>query len=440
MVSVMKRYLLYTTACLLSLCGMLTSCDDELSEKEQKNYYVFLQVQDNTKQVLWNPSDYDFEKGNHYYMERYEKAAEALSGGCSSWRNGNFHGRNLDWFMADYGCLIVQMPKGNGVRHASVGLINGSTSVTKAFLKGETLTAEQKATMPCATVDGINDAGVACNINIVPYAPGDKFVGKEGDLSAVCVVRFVLDNADNVDDAIAKLRTRKVRQDLVAVAGDETHYMISDARKTAVVEYVDGEMHVSYYQQTAGGCYSDKGNPAIMTNLYNYALEAYGLGTPEFYDHHPYPMGLERWNTIKDQYASAANDVESNLKIGQSVWYFKNFMADKVLWYSENAIATCYGKTDTGWWYKAGGERHEAADCPSAQKGFWDGFMPAYWQSYEDSYGKMTDPHVEGNDFWETSHTVVYNLQEKKGYLIPFENFYAADRSTLQPIEIALPR
>lgn len=46
---------------------------------------------------------------------------------------------------------------------------------------------------------------------------------------------------------------------------------------------------------------------------------------------------------------------------------------------------------------------------------------------------------VDKNPFWETSHTVIYDLEAKKGYLIPFENYYSKDRNHLDPIEITLP-
>ena len=61
--------------------------------------------------------------------------------------------------------------------------------------------------------------------------------------------------------------------------------------------------------------------------------------------------------------------------------------------------------------------------------------MSGYWAKYAETYGKMEDPHVKGNIYWETSHSVVYDLDEKVGYLWPFENFYSKDG---EPIVIGI--
>lgn len=78
-------------------------------------------------------------------------------------------------------------------------------------------------------VDGINDAGVAININIVPHQPGTKF-NETGDLSSQCVVRYVLDNAGCVEEAITLLGAKTICQSIVKLAGDQTHYMVSQHR------------------------------------------------------------------------------------------------------------------------------------------------------------------------------------------------------------------
>lgn len=416
----------------LAIAASVLAC-----KRPAADYYRFETLQPNTAQVLWNPADFDFEAGNAYYLEHFAEMEQAIATpGCSSWRNGRFHGRNLDWYQADYGCLILQMPKGGKVKHASVALLNASSAVTQQFVADGILSEQDRRMLPCAVVDGINDAGVAININIVPHTPGNAYITDEGDLSSQCVVRYVLDNAGSVDEAISLLAARKIRQSIVELAGDETHYMISDAEGTAVVEFDCGEMTVTRFASTPEGCFSPAGNPAIMTNLYDFCVERYGLNTPEFFEHSPYGMGAERWTTIRDQYSRAALSAEDNLRIAESVWYFKNFMADKTEWISENAVPTAWGHDAEGWFFFDHGTRVACADCPAAQRGFWDAFMPGYWAEYESRYGQLDDPHVKGNTFWETSHTVVYDLREKKGYLCPFENFYSADG---QPIVISIP-
>lgn len=397
--------------------------------------------QPNTAVVVWNPADYDFEKGNDAILTKYGDMEKQIlkenAGACSSWRNGSFHGRNLDWYQADYGCLIIQMPKGNGVKHASVALVNSNTTVTQGFIKAGIISDEMKSVLPCTAVDGINDAGVAININIVPHQPGDKYIGEEGDLSSQCVVRYVLDNAGSVEEAVDLLGKKKVRQSIVIIAGDQTHYMISDKDRTAVVEFVKGVMKVTWFDKKGDGWYSQHSNPAIMTNFYVYEGELNGIGTDAFYNSHPTAMGVERWNTIKEQYSTASANVNANLAIAKSVWYFKNLMADKKLWLSENAVAGVgYGKDADGWYYMSGDTRIPCEDVKAAQQGYWDTAMEAYWAAYDKEYGNKPDPHVKGNGFWETSHTVIYDIENKVGYLYPFENAYSTDGT---PVELRLP-
>lgn len=437
---IMKKIMRFAAISTMAVYAGLTSCNSN-PQVTTTEPYTFVELQKNTVSVLWNPEDFNFEKANTYQMDYYEKAGEKMkeAGACSSWRNGNFHGRNLDWYQANYACMIIQMPKGEGVKHASVSLLNANSKITHEFIEAGVLTEADKMFLPAMVVDGVNDAGVVCNINIVPNIPGKPFIGKEGDLCSQTVVRFVLDNAGSVDEAIELLKAHKIRQSIAALVGDETHYMISDSHKTAVVEFDEGEMVVTYFNETENGQYSENGNPAIMTNLYDFDVEKYGVATPEFYENSPYCMGTERWMTIKEQYANASKSVDENLKIAQSVWYCKGLLIDKQPWISENAIATSYGKDENGWWYKENDVHNPTTDCKTAQQKFFDGFMPNYWKVYEDTYGAMEDPHVKGNKYWETSHTVVYDIAAKKGYLVPFENFYGDKTQSLSPIEFSLP-
>lgn len=441
----MRLNVFLTTIALCALCIGFTSCkhdDDPGHQPVPKGTYQFLKTQEHTAIVNWNPEDYDFKGGNEYYMDYYKKAEEALHGGCSSWRNGSFHGRNLDWNQSNFACLVIRMPKGKGVTHASVSTLNGSKTVTWDFIENGTLTEDQKKYLPCVVVDGINDAGVAVNINIVPHDPQNTYIGNtEGDLSSQCVVRYILDNAGSVQEALDLLDARTIRQSIVGIAGDETHYMISDPKETAVVEFIKREMKVTRYTKQNDGFYSPKGNPAIMTNMYDYAIEKYGFGNEAMFDEFPYGMGVERWGTIREQYASAKKSVEANVLIAKSVWYFDNFMAKKSPWYTENAISAVYGKDAKGWWYKPeGGESDKivrAATHKEAIEDFYKAFMPPYWEIYAEDYGKLPDPHIGKNDYWETSHSVIYDIDKKKGYLYPFENRYVS--SAYPCIELIIP-
>lgn len=415
----------------------LTSCN---TKTDGAKYFEMEPMQENTSCVLWDPEVYDFEAGNEFVKSHFEQLGsnvKGMSSGCTSWRNGQYHGRNLDWYQANYGCLVVKMPKGGKVKHASVGTINSSTVITQDFIKQGVLSDEMRKVLPASTIDGINDAGVAININIVPHQPGDNYIGNEGDLSCACVVRYVLDNAGSVSEAIDLIKARTIGQSIVTLAGDEAHYMISNADSTVVVEFPQGQMQVVYFDKTEQGWYSQNGNPAIMANFYDYAAEQYEVGSDEFYNYHPTAMGVERWKSVKAQYDNAKKDVEANIDIAKSVWYFDNLMIKKTPWYTENAVPNDgYGKDEQGWYYMTQGQRIDVENAQQAMEGYWNANMTNYWQKYEEEYGQVADPHMKGNMYWETSHSVVYDIQNKVGYLCPFENRYSQNG---EPIVITLP-
>lgn len=439
----MKNVFVYVLAVAAALT--IVGCQKENPGSQYKvptKPYEMVKIQKNTSIVLWDSEDYDFETGNAIYTKQFQEHGKTnalkteVGAACSSWRNGRYHGRNLDWRQEDYGCLIIQMPKGSNVKHASVALLNGTSDITQDFISRGEIDTLMRVYLPCAVVDGINDAGVAVNTNIVIHTPGIKYV-KDGNLSNMCVVRYVLDNAGSVDEAISLLRGRKISQDIIELAGDETHYMISDKSSTAVVEFKGEVMNVIRFNQGEDGCLSGNGTPAIMTNLYNFAVEDFGIGTDNFFNNHVLALGVERWKTIQDQYPDAANSVEDNFNIAQSVWCCKGLLKDKKTWYTELADQFGYGKDEKGWYYKKDGVRIACDGWLSAQKGFWDYFIGGYWKRYEDNYGNKPDPHIKGNTYWETSHSVIYDLESKKGYLYPFENFYSNDG---KPIVICLPK
>lgn len=428
----MKKILIFAFIAMATVC-----CKKNVTP----DYYQMVPIQDNTALAVWNPDEFDFETGNQEILAKYgaleERKIKESAGACTSWRSHDFHGRNLDWYQANYGCLIIQMPKGKNVKHANVALANSNTTITQDFIKaGGKVAEELRNIIATSVVDGINDAGVVININIVPYQPGDKYIGAEGDLCSQSVARYVLDNAGSVEEAIELLRGKKVRQSIVALAGDQTHYMISDPSETAVVEWNNGEMTVTTYSKQENGWFSANGNPAIMTNFFDFAGEIHPVGSEEFYNLHPTAMGVERWFSVKEQLPTAENTVEANFAIGQSVWYFKGLMTDKKPWYTDNAVAgTGYGKDEKGWYYVIDGKRVDVKNSTEAMQGYWANNMESYWATYEKEFGVMDDPHVASNKYWETSHTVVYDINNKVGYLYPFENAY---NKTGEPIELTI--
>ena len=170
--------------------------------------------------------------------------------GCSGVQNGKYRGRNYDWYYGNSDLCVVKAPKTAKRDHASVGLCdcsfiahdeNGKYNISK-------INYEQ---LPFTMVDGINDAGVCIQVNVIPY--GEIFTkenhefyhtpDKTDDLiDGHRVVRYILDFADSVDHAIQLLDEK----DVYPAMGEkeEFHWMISGPTsktdptiKTVVIEF-----------------------------------------------------------------------------------------------------------------------------------------------------------------------------------------------------------
>lgn len=140
------------------------------------------------------------------------------------------------------------------------------------FSQGK-LSADDYDYIPAVMVDGINEHGVVINVNVLNCNDYDETgvcaptVGTNPGaprLSSSLVVRYILDKATSVDHAIELLSARDIfvpSQELHY----EVHFMISDPKKTVVVEFWNNKMVVT--------------EKKIMTNFYvSHPDSAFGIG------------------------------------------------------------------------------------------------------------------------------------------------------------------
>ncbi|MBQ0100388.1 MAG: linear amide C-N hydrolase, partial [Lachnospiraceae bacterium] len=179
---------------------------------------------------------------------------------CTSCRTGDLIGRNFDWAYDDVDEYIIRVPadKATG-RHASLGV--GSAFFPPFFQQ----IIGMEDILPVLTMDGINDAGVAINVNVVmsdTFGSGDTVGTRAGEpfgenMDNVCagfVVRYILDRADSAEHAVELLKNANI----YSVLGQEFHWMISDAKATYIVETVRNEILVL----------KSKGKEAAMSNFH----------------------------------------------------------------------------------------------------------------------------------------------------------------------------
>jgi predicted choloylglycine hydrolase len=144
-------------------------------------------------------------------------------------------GRNFDWQHKSSLLLFTEPPEG----YASVSMVDlyylgleGMQEIpwSKRFI----LLAS-----PYATIDGMNECGVAIAQNMVPRRNTPKDPNKPTLLNSQ-IIRLVLDHAADVDEALTLIQKYNVDFANVCV-----HFHIADASgKSAIVEYVDGGISI----------------------------------------------------------------------------------------------------------------------------------------------------------------------------------------------------
>lgn len=204
---------------------------------------------------------------------------------CSAVRNGNYYGRNLDFFVSEASEFVVHTPAKDG-RHACVG-VSRLLHMTDAEIEAG-LTAEQLAILPWGMFDGINDEGLYCNMNVVPSSdagiPHTSPNPGMPDINCIFLVRALLDNCANVDEAIEYVNNHNVIG--MDRGGFDLHFMIGDPEKTVVLEYVDNKAVFVEHN--------------IMTNFYVSRL-------PELT---PHADGIERYDILMQNYAEGGESMQ----------------------------------------------------------------------------------------------------------------------------------
>jgi len=330
-----------------------------------------------------------------YYIEYKDytvdlKTGEDVKSGfaCSSVRNGNFYGRNLDLDYADVPEFVVKVAAKEG-RYASIGLAANFTVKSKDV---GSISEAQLLALPNLTFDGINENGVAMNANVVPAVDLDFATllstnyGKER-IHVIAVVRYVLDHAKSAAHAVELLKN----MDIYGGYGSwGLHWMLADEKETYIIECIDGELVAR----------NDTDN--IMTNFYiNYASysnyskytarkgqTAAGKTYEGFPILTPHACGLERYALLKKHYAEGGKSVEGMSHLMERVKYSQAYEAStEPFWYTEFTEGNL-----------------TIANAPMDFK--------AVIQSSIDTY-KLHDRNIHPNNFWHTWHTAVYDLANR---------------------------
>lgn len=354
-------------------------------------------------------TDYLFETTMDDYEQNYGAACDFFTrynpklGGCSSVQNGKIRGRNYDWTFDEEPEFVIHVPANDKGRHASMG-VAATTEITAADVEtGKVFDIYD--IIPYFTLDGINDAGLTININVVGYEEMGEYMLKSQDpadwVCPLAVPRILLDNAGSIDEALALME----KMDIFSLGtAEEAHFMISgpqsaddDTFNTVVVELIPDEnkhYQLSVIDYNKGDFVEDK---PIMTNFHVTGYD----GTLESATKHP--MGYERYQILRENF-DQGSDVSGMIDLMKKVYYTRDYdLYNENYWYSE-ATGGDLTMDDVG-------EPNLMGDLSRAGK-----FADVLREGVE-NYKSMK----RNGTVWHTVHTSVYDIDNMTLYILPQE-------------------
>ena len=183
--------------------------------------------------------DFFAERGVEWgpYRKLYDKInpAACTSFAALSPKADAFFGRNFDWKHSSSLLLFTEPPNG----YASVSMVDLFYLGLEGLQEIPWARRINLLGSPYATIDGMNECGVAIAQNAVPRRNTPKDPNRPTLLNSQ-IARLVLDHAQDVDEAMDL-----IRQYNIDFADTAVHFHVADASgKSAIVEYVNGGISV----------------------------------------------------------------------------------------------------------------------------------------------------------------------------------------------------
>lgn len=327
-------------------------------------------------------ADYLFEVTVDDYLAEAPNGIAAAMGNklqCSAVRNGNFYGRNLDYFISEISEIVVHTPAKDG-RYATLGVGRMSTLTDAEIEAG--LTKEQLGILPWELYDGINDAGLFCNMNVTPAAdagiPHTSPNPGLPDIHCIFLVRALLDNCATVGEAVEFVNSHNVIG--MNMSGWDLHFMIGDPEETVVLEFIDNK--AVFKEQT------------IMTNFFVNLLPEYT----------PHADGIERYEILKEHYDEGGESMEGMWNLMRRVRFSQSYdPATEPFWKSEY----CGGPSFT-----IESSLEEVLGSEAVQKNISD------FKNY-----KETGYYAPEMGLWYTEHCSVYDIENKALWVTVHEDY-----------------
>lgn len=347
-----------------------------------------------------------------YASQYFEQGAPVNIGACSAWADveNRVVGRNYDWLYDNEANFVVRTSAAQG-RYASVGVAS-HPSILNENVEARIYTEDYKI-LPFFLQDGINSEGLFCEINVVPSAGNTQntpLIETRDRVSAIAIVRYILDNYASVQEALADLPNyvQIYMPESLTSLGYEAHLLIYDGTNCRVLEMVDNELvDVDSEISTNFHLHGVTANTDGSVNT-NYTAKAHQFASDNGIEE--YGSGLERWNILAAARMSHTADMRETMdavKFSQA--------------YTVTAVAKCWYSEFVG----DDGVKNYTTDTVYSQ-------MNTRVREYRD---KWAERDRETAEVWITRHSCVYDIdnlsfsicveEESDAYNIELNSDYA---------------
>lgn len=326
-------------------------------------------------------TDYDYAE----YKSAITNGLKIPKIGCSGVHNGNYFGRNFDFFYNDFPQYVIHVPKANN-RYASMGL-----AYCFDFKLEKDMTDKDWRVLPWTMLDGMNEKGVGISINVCPIKDLEYYIPDEGtnpgkeEIDIAVVVRYLLDHAKSAKHGLELLQNVNIVDSFTknpnfANRGFGLHLMICDCKNNYVVEIVNGKLQ--YVKDS------------VMTNFFNTLLPKYT----------PHATGVERYAVLKENYEIGAKSMDG----------MKELMRKATFSYAYNPEYKPVRYSDFFTGYSPTLKTDITLDMVAADEKYHTMAM---------NYLKNLKIERNNSAIWITTSTSVYDLKHKKWSLFIQENY-----------------
>lgn len=248
----------------------------------------------------------------------YQQVGHAYTGHCSARRNGNVLERNFDWKFNEAPTFVIRISAAAG-RFASLGVATIGDLVTEGQVNSHQWFPYFRC-LPGHTVDGVNEKGVVCEVNVTD----GTWPRTEGEIHGLGAVRWALDYGTNAQQVAEYLAAHVY---LPEGFGGNLHWIVADATSTYIVE--NGEaipmteqpvVMTNFSQDRTGGEGYERW--ASLTNL---ATTIESQWWTKAYDRDTRPIRLTDlgpdYEQIWTYWAQYPKELHRNQKIGGIGWW-----------------------------------------------------------------------------------------------------------------------